>query len=83
MKHLYAHRRIFAGEPAIYPVFNRKETLWRRRVNEGVSVFGHSWRGFDGKAEVVTREWVMEGVGLRILFMCLHFQRLAVTAAFA
>jgi hypothetical protein len=61
MKHLYAHRKAFEGEAVICPVFNRKGTFWRRRVNEGVLVFGHSWRGFDRNVEVVTHE---TGVGM-------------------
>src|SRR5215470_988580 len=40
LKHAYLHGRVFAGEPRICLVFNRKgETIWRRAVEEEVPLW--------------------------------------------
>src|SRR5258706_14746906 len=69
MKHLYVHRGGVAGKSAICPVFNRKETLWYRAVNQGLRFVGRLWRSFDENVEVVTRERALE---LRAPFHSLH-----------
>jgi hypothetical protein len=74
MKHLYVHRGGVAGKSAIRLVFNRKETLWQRAVNQGLRLVGRLWRWFDENVEVVTPERAVDWRMPFILFILLHFQ---------
>jgi hypothetical protein len=74
MRHLYVHRGGVGGKSAICPVFNRKETLWQRAVNQGLRFVGRLWRWFDENVEVVTRERALEWRDPFVPFILLHFQ---------
>src|SRR5947207_11836810 len=50
----------FAGESAIRPVFNKKETFCQQTVNQRLRFVRRSWRGFDGNVEAVTRQRALE-----------------------
>jgi ferredoxin-NADP reductase len=75
MQHLGIHRDASPENPAIRPVFNKKEISGQRTVNPTLRFVRRSWRGFDENVEVITPERTLERVGRALTELGLKIQR--------